>query len=141
MMNVYINEEPVRVTVLDKLPDIGDTLPGTDEKVYSVEEVNAHIVEYSDDAIANGRVYLVRAEEEDGTRTEGYVLVPADMRMTAEEFVQNIMDNDEEGIDRMDEETAAEILRWTRNDDYKNLIPEDLTAAEFTRIWNEKKGV
>lgn len=60
--------------------------------------------------------------------------------MTAYEFVQNVMENDREGIEVMTEEMAADILGWMREDDEENEIPADLTAAQFAEIWNEMKG-
>lgn len=60
--------------------------------------------------------------------------------MTTEEFILNLMDNDSENIGHMTEEQAADILDWTRGDDYNNEIPADLTAAELARRWNEIKG-
>ena len=60
--------------------------------------------------------------------------------MTAYEFVANVMENDREGVEEMTEEMAADILGWMRNDDDNCEIPEDLTATEFVRIWNEIKG-
>lgn len=60
--------------------------------------------------------------------------------MTAYEFVMNVKENDREGIDVMTVEMAADILDWMRGDDENGVIPADLTAEEFTRIWNEIKG-
>ena len=60
--------------------------------------------------------------------------------MDKREFVLNVMENDQEGIDEMSIEQAAEILGWMRNDDTENEIPADLTAEEFAEIWNEIKG-
>ena len=60
--------------------------------------------------------------------------------MTDVEFVQNVMENDREGIEVMTEEMAADILGWMRGDDEENEIPADLTAAHFAEIWNEMKG-
>lgn len=60
--------------------------------------------------------------------------------MDNREFVLNVMENDQEGIDEMTAEQAAEILGWMRNDDENNEIPADLTAEEFAGIWNEIKG-
>lgn len=59
--------------------------------------------------------------------------------MEKREFVRNVMENDREGIEEMTEETAVDILNWMREDDENNEIPEDLTAAEFVKIWNEIK--
>lgn len=59
--------------------------------------------------------------------------------MTAYEFVMNVKENDREGIDVMTVEMAADILGWMRGDDEDGVIPADLTAEEFTRIWNENK--
>lgn len=60
--------------------------------------------------------------------------------MTAYEFVLNVLENDQEGIDVMTPEIAADVLGWMRGDDEDGVIPADLTAEEFTRIWNEIKG-
>ena len=60
--------------------------------------------------------------------------------MTAYEFVMNVKENDREGIDVMTVEMAADILGWMRGDDENGVIPANLTAEEFTRIWNEIKG-
>lgn len=59
--------------------------------------------------------------------------------MTKYEFVQNVIENDREGIDEMTTELAADILGWMRNDDENGEIPDDLTADEFVAIWNEIK--
>ena len=61
--------------------------------------------------------------------------------MTAYEFVQNVMENDREGIEKMTVEMAAEILGWMREDDEEGAIPADLTAEQFAEIWNEMKGI
>lgn len=61
--------------------------------------------------------------------------------MTKAEYIQNVMENDQEGIEEMTVEMAADILEWMRNDDENNEIPDDLTAEEFAVIWNEIKGV
>ncbi len=61
-------------------------------------------------------------------------------KMDNREFVLNVMENDQEGIDRMTAEQAAEILGWMRGDDENGEIPADLTAEEFAAIWNEIKG-
>lgn len=60
--------------------------------------------------------------------------------MTAYEFVLNVLENDQEGIDVMTTERAEDVLGWMRSDDEDGVIPADLTAEEFTRIWNEIKG-
>lgn len=60
--------------------------------------------------------------------------------MTAYEFVLNVLENDQEGIDVMTPEIAEDVLGWMRSDDEDGVIPADLTAEEFTRIWNEIKG-
>lgn len=60
--------------------------------------------------------------------------------MTAYEFVMNVMENDQEGIDVMTVEIATDVLGWMRGDDEDGVIPADLTAEEFARIWNEIKG-
>lgn len=62
-------------------------------------------------------------------------------KMTAYEFVQNVMENDREGIEEMTVETAADILGWMREDDETGEIPADLTAEQFAEIWNEMKGI
>lgn len=59
--------------------------------------------------------------------------------MTAYEFVMNVMENDREGIDAMTVEMATDILGWMRGDDEDGVIPADLTAEEFTRIWTKNK--
>ena len=59
--------------------------------------------------------------------------------MTAYEFVMNVMENDQEGIDVMTVEIATDVLGWMRGDDEDGVIPADLTAEEFARIWNEIK--
>lgn len=61
--------------------------------------------------------------------------------MTAYEFVQNVMENDREGIEKMTVEMAADILGWMREDDEEETIPADLTAEQFAEIWNEMKGI
>jgi hypothetical protein len=61
--------------------------------------------------------------------------------MTAYELVQNVMENDREGIEKMTVEMAANILGWMREDDEEGTIPADLTAEQFTEIWNEMKGI
>ena len=61
--------------------------------------------------------------------------------MTAYEFVQNVMENDREGIEKMTVEMAADILGWMREDDEEGTIPADLTAEQFAEIWNEMKGI
>ena len=61
--------------------------------------------------------------------------------MTAYELVQNVMENDREGIEKMTVEMAADILGWMREDDEEGTIPADLTAEQFTEIWNEMKGI
>ena len=60
--------------------------------------------------------------------------------MTAYEFVQNVMENDREGIEEMTVEMAADILGWMREDDENAEIPADLTAEQFAEIWNEMKA-
>lgn len=60
--------------------------------------------------------------------------------MDNREFVMNVMENDQEGINMMTTEQAAEILGWMRDDDDNGEIPADLTAEEFAEIWNEIKG-
>ena len=60
--------------------------------------------------------------------------------MTAYEFVQNVMENDREGIEEMTVEMAADILGWMREDDENGEIPADLTAEQFAEIWNEMKA-
>lgn len=60
--------------------------------------------------------------------------------MTVDEYIQNLMDNDEENITHMTEEQAADILDWTRGDDENHLIPDSLTASELARRWNEIRG-
>ena len=61
--------------------------------------------------------------------------------MTAYEFVQNVMENDQEGIEKMTADMAADILDWMRGDDENGEIPADLTAEQFAAIWNEMKGI
>ena len=61
--------------------------------------------------------------------------------MTTYEFVQNVMENDREGIEKMTVEMAADILGWMREDDEEGTIPTDLTAEQFAEIWNEMKGI
>lgn len=61
--------------------------------------------------------------------------------MTDYEFVQNVMENDREGIEKMTVEMAADILGWMREDDEEGTIPADLTAEQFAEIWNEMKGI
>ena len=61
-------------------------------------------------------------------------------KMTAYEFVQNVMENDREGIEEMTVEMAADILGWMREDDENGEIPADLTAEQFAEIWNEMKA-
>ena len=105
----------------------------------TVELIRAY-VESDDESVLNGSVYRIIAEYDNGDRFETLVLVPADMTMTVDEFISNLIDNDWEGIDHMTEEDAEETLRVMRADDYKNEIPSDLTAAELARRWNEIKG-
>ena len=61
--------------------------------------------------------------------------------MTAYELVQNVMENDREGIEKMTVEMADDILGWVREDDEEGAIPADLTAEQFAEIWNEMKGI
>ena len=136
----YDSSDTLRtVPVLDAVPENGSEFHGTDCIIYSVKEIGAHI-ESDDEGIRNGTAYLVRSEDPAGKRWEHYCIVPKDMTMTKEEFIQNVMDNDEENIEHMSEEQAAEILSWMRRDDYKNEIPADLSAADFAARWNEIKG-
>lgn len=58
-----------------------------------------------------------------------------------EELVQNVMENDREGIEKMSVEMAADILGWMREDDEDGKIPNDLTAEEFAEVWNELKEI
>jgi hypothetical protein len=58
-----------------------------------------------------------------------------------EELVQNVMENDLEGIEKMSVEMAADILGCMRGDDEDGKIPSDLTAEEFAEIWNELKEI
>lgn len=58
-----------------------------------------------------------------------------------EKLVQNVMENDREGIEKMTVEMAADILGWMREDDEEESIPADLTAEQFAEIWNEMKGI
>jgi hypothetical protein len=60
--------------------------------------------------------------------------------MDNREFVKNVMENDQEGINTMTTEQAAEILGWMRNDDDNGEIPAGLTAEEFAAVWNEIKS-
>lgn len=61
--------------------------------------------------------------------------------MDSRKFVQNVMENDREGIVEMTVEMAADILGWMRDDDENGEIPAELTAEQFTEIWNEMKGI
>lgn len=56
--------------------------------------------------------------------------------MTKHEFVLNVMENDQEGIETMTPGIANYILAWMRGDDENGEIPEDLTPEEFAEIWN-----
>lgn len=134
------HEESHRVRILDTLPEIGSDYLNTYAKVFAIEPVSAHYIESDDEAICNGSVYLIRAEHADGKRFEVLVLVPADLTMSVDEFIANLMDNDREGIEHMTVEDAADTLRVMRQNDYKNEIPADLTADELARRWNEIKG-
>lgn len=61
--------------------------------------------------------------------------------MTAYELVQNVMENDREGIEKMTVEMATDILGWLREDDEEGAIPANLTAEQFAEIWNEMKCI
>ena len=141
--HIYIQnnnrEESHLVRIIDAMPIPGHEYLDTHANVVTVELLRAYI-DSSDSTIENGSVYRIMAEDDDGDRFEELVLVPADMTMTAEEFVQTVIDGDREGITHMTEEDAAATLNVFRRDDYDHLIPDDLTAAEFARIWNEIKG-
>lgn len=140
--HVYIyaeREESHMIRIVEAMPIVGSEYLNTHTVVIAVEKVSAYIDSFSDERISNGTVYRVLAEHDDGRRFEELILVPADMTMTIDEFVTNLMDNDREDIDHMTEEQAADILRWMRSDDDRNEIPADLTAAEFAARWNELK--
>lgn len=141
--HIYITEnrreKSHRIPIIDAMPVPGTKYLDTNARVITVELLNAY-VESDEEAIMNGSVYKTVLERDDGSVFEEIVLVPADMTMSVNEFITNLMDSDWEGIDHMTVEDAAETLRVMRYNDYKNEIPADLTAEELARRWNEIKG-
>lgn len=137
--NYFDRDDTLRTArILDAVPAVGDK-DANGSTIIGVEEETAYI-ESSDDAIRNGTVYEIRTEDENGSLWIYHALIPHDMTMTVDEYIQNLMDNDEENITHMTEEQAADILDWTRGDDEDHLIPDDLTASELARRWNEIRG-
>lgn len=54
--------------------------------------------------------------------------------MTVYEFIRNLWENSPDYTAHMDEETAQQDLDTFRSEGWD--VPEDLTAAEYTSIWN-----
>lgn len=134
------NDNRLTAEILDALPAVGSEYHGTDAVIFATEEAPRAYIDSTDESIVNGTVYLVRAEYPDGKRIELHVLIPADMTITVDSLVENLLDNDRNGVTHMTEEEAAETLANLRADDYKHEIPDDLTAAELARRFNEAAG-
>ena len=136
---IYINETAFDAFVLDAVPVTYTEFDYDHNMIEAVEEVNAEIDPRTLETVLPTVYRIETSDQDSGARYEYYCVVPF-QGMTSEEFVQNLIDNDSEDIRHMTEDRAEEILRWARNDDYNNEIPESLTAAEMARIWNEIRG-
>lgn len=132
----YSDNTRYTADILDAVPIPGDEYMGSGEAVDTVEEIYPIVPV---DRTMNGAAYRLVTIDDNGTY-ERICFVPHNERMTVEEFIQNLMDNDEENIQHMTVEQAENILSWTRGDDEDDVIPEGLTAAELARRWNEIRG-
>ena len=133
---IYIGNTAFEAFVMDETPERYTEFFYDHNTIKSVEEVTAELAPQTLENVMP-TVYRIVTSNSKG-RYEYYCTVP--FHFDAESFVQNVMDNDEEGIEHMTEEQASDILSWMRRDDYNNEIPDTLTASEFSRIWNEIKG-
>lgn len=71
------------------------------------------------------------------------ILIPESDELKRMNAIDNIvlraMENDQEGIETLSTEQAAEILDQMRGTDENEDIPADLTAEEFADEWNEMR--
>lgn len=134
---IYIQEEAFDAIVVSAAPVVGDKY-FDNNIVESVEHADADMDNQPSENVWPEAFRVVTADPDSGERMERYCVVP--FKWSPRDLIQIVMDSDEENIQHMTESQAADILSWLFRDDSNNEIPEDLTAAEFARIWNEIKG-
>ena len=133
---IYIREETFDAIVLPAAPVVGDKYPDNNI-VESVEHTDADMDNQPGENVWPEAFRVVTADPDSGERIIRYCVVP--FKWDPRDLIKIVMDNDEENIQHMTESQAADILSWLLRDDANNEIPEDLTASEFARIWNEIK--